>query len=125
MLVLVKRHPPIHHDRLVTADISVTKICYYTGKYHHERATCYFRLYMISELSCSEFRSSGWLNPGSMSCEGYVGRNSSVCFCQHSWSQYHYHMTCGHWHGRPLAFRVTADDSQFSFFDIFLSVFYQ
>ena len=29
-----------------------------------------------------------------------------------------YPITCGRWQGRPLAFRVTADDSQFSFFDI-------
>ena len=69
-------------------------------------------LSLFSELCCSEFRSSGWSNPASMSCEGYEGRNPSVCPCQHSLWQYH--MTCGRWQGWPLAFRVTADDSHFT-----------
>ena len=57
----------------------------------------------------------------SLSCEGDVGRNPSVSPCHHSLSQYHVNYGC--WQGRPFAFRVTTDDSQFSFFDTFISVF--
>ena len=76
---------------------------------------------IFSELRCSEFRSSGWPNSRRMTCEGYVGRKPSICPCHHPLSQYR--VTCGRWQGRPVAFRVTADDLQFCFFLIFWSVF--
>ena len=55
----------------------------------------------FSGLCCSEFRSSGWPNPGSTSCEGYVGRNPSISAYQHSLSQYH----MWRWQGQTSCFQ--------------------
>ena len=95
----------------------ITVICWFRP------SSFYFYFFWTVLFRIPEF----WVaHPGSTSCEGYVDRNPFVCPCQHSFPQYH--MTCGvctvyFGRGRPLAFRVTANDSQFSLSDLCLSVF--